>query len=172
MIKTKNAIVKNINPGVNNFLLIFFLSFIIAYIPKTILIVQINHIPYFNNSNIPNMYNTKIIVFSEVSLILTIASVVLSIVFFTYLSKLFKNISQKTPFTIDNINYLVMITYILIANIVVDILLEFIVKTFVNVDVSNNYGFNSIIVMMVLACLTHIFRYGYNLQKNTNSDIY
>lgn len=122
--------------------------------------------------NIRGMDQTKIIVFSEVSLVLTIASVVLGVVFFTYLSKLFKNISEKTPFTIDNIKYLKMITYILIANIIVEILLEFIVKVFVSVDISSNLGSNSIIVMLVLASLIYIFKYGYNLQQNTNSDIY
>lgn len=121
---------------------------------------------------IKNMDNTKIIVFAEVSLVLTIASVVLEIVFFTYLSKLFKNISEKTPFTLQNADFLKKMTYILIFNIVIEILLNFLSKLFINVEMSNNYGFNSIIVMMVFACLSHIFRYGYNLQQNTNSDIY
>lgn len=121
---------------------------------------------------IKDMDNTKIIVFSEVSLVLTVVSVILGVIFFTYLSKFFKNISEKTPFTLENVNYLKMMSYILIANIIVDILLGFIVKTFIRVDISNSYGFSSIIIMMALACFSHIFKYGCNLQKNIDSSIY
>lgn len=121
---------------------------------------------------IKDMDNTKMIVFAEVSLTLTICSAILGVIFFTYLSKFFKNIGEKTPFTLENVNLLKNMTYIMIINIIAEMLLDFLVNLFINVDISNNYGFNSIIVMMALASFTHIFRYGYNLQKNTNADIY
>ncbi len=122
--------------------------------------------------NIKDMDKTKVIVFAETTIVLGMATIILEIVFFTYLAKLFKNISRKTPFTEDNCLLLKKMTQILIIDIIITILMQFIENLFVNVEISNKLGFSSIIVMMVIASLSYIFKYGYNLQKNVNSDIY
>lgn len=122
--------------------------------------------------NIKDMDKTKVIVFAETTIVLGMATIILEIIFFSYLAKLFKNISKETPFTEGNCLLLKKMTQILIIDIIITILLQFIENLFVNVEVSNKFGFSSIIVMMVIASLSYIFKYGYNLQKNVNSDIY
>lgn len=122
--------------------------------------------------NINKMTNTKIIVFSETMVVLGIAIIILSVVFFTYLNRLFKNIYERTPFTEENINYLRKMMYVLIINIIMTFLLEFVSGIFFNTDVSFDSSLNSVIVMMVIASLSYIFKYGYNLQQRVESDIY
>ena len=122
--------------------------------------------------NIKNMNNTKIIVCAETLIVLSIASVIFEIVFLTYLANLFRNLCEKTPFTEDNVNYLKKMTNIYIANLIVIILMQFLMNLFTNVDFSKNNSFSSIVIMLILASLTYIFKYGCNLQKNVNADIY
>ena len=108
--------------------------------------------------NIKDMDKTKVIVFAETTIVLGMATIILEIVFFTYLAKLFKNISRKTPFTEDNCLLLKKMTQILIIDIIITILMQFIENLFVNVEISNKLGFSSIIVMMVIASLSYIFK--------------
>ena len=122
--------------------------------------------------NLKEMDKTKIIVYSETIIVLGIAGIILEIVFFTYLSNLFKNIYDKTPFTEKNINYLSKMTNILVINIIVTFLFEFIVNNFINYDIRGKFSLDSILVIMIVASLMYIFKYGYNLQKQVKSDIY
>lgn len=122
--------------------------------------------------SIGNMSKTKIVVYFETILTISIAGIIIEIMIFNYLEKLFRNIYDKTPFIEENVTYLNNIVNYLIANILISILMSFILNNFAKINVSNNINLIYLIIMLAVGATSYIIKYGINLQKNTDSDIY
>ena len=88
------------------------------------------------------------------------------------LEKLFKNIHDgDTPFTMENVHYIKVMTYLMIAVTIVAAVTDVFVSLLTLTDSTINVGF-SLVNILFLYSISYIFEYGYNLQKESKGIIY
>ena len=88
------------------------------------------------------------------------------------LEKLFKNIHDgDTPFTMENVHYIKVMTYLMIAVTIVAAVTDVFVSLLTLTDGTINVGF-SLVNILFLYSISYIFEYGYNLQKESKGTIY
>lgn len=114
-----------------------------------------------------------IIAFSEcVLLFLGVHLVLIRIVLFK-LEKLFINIyNGDTPFTLENVQYIKQMAYLLIATIVLPTISGGIFELIVKVDLDISIEFMNIVEILFLLSMAYIFEYGYELQLDTKAKMY
>ena len=102
-------------------------------------------IEMFNNNS-----KYKIIGYFETGLILLIVDLIIMIIIFSYVEKLFSNIkNNKTPFTIDNVNYIKKISYLMIALIIITPISGNLFNSLLNIS-SEESGFELMGIMEIL----------------------
>ena len=96
------------------------------------------------------------------------------IIILDYVDKLFTNIkNNNTPFTLDNINYIKRISYLMIALIIIDPISSILFGLLTNI-VNNSTGFEliSILEILIIFSMSYIFEYGYEIQKDSKGKMY
>ena len=121
-----------------------------------------------------NNPNIKIIGFVESSLVFLLINIIIIIIILSNVEKLFSNIkNNKTPFTLENINYIKKISYLMIALIIA----SSIPGTIMNILIGANDGENvfelmTILEILIIFSMSYIFEYGYELQKDSKGIMY
>lgn len=90
-----------------------------------------------------------------------------------YLEKLFFNINKgNTPFTLENVNYIKKIAYIMIAIIIVPNIIGLIFELILNTDLNIDFEMFSLIEILFLFSMAYIFQYGYEIQLDSKGKMY
>ena len=121
-----------------------------------------------NNSKI------KIISFIEIGFIFLLADLIIVIIILKNLEKLFNNIKNNhTPFTMDNVNYIKKIAYLMIALILITPISGLLFNSLFGMS-NENTGFElmNIIEILIIFSMSYIFEYGYEIQKDSKGKIY
>lgn len=118
--------------------------------------------------------NIKIILFIETGLLFILVQVVLMIFVLNYVEKLFDNIKEKnTPFTLDNVNYIKWISYLIIALILVGPLPNMLMGSILGYeDVGSVIDLVGILEILIIFCMSYVFEYGYEIQKDSKGKMY
>lgn len=104
--------------------------------------------------------------------VVAIATFILLAVALGYLEKLFKNIHEgDTPFTLENVKNIKMMTYYMIAVTILSSVLSALISFFVGTDVTLSIG-TGLVTILFLYSISYIFEYGYELQKGSSGKIY
>lgn len=110
-------------------------------------------------------------IFIEVEFALLVVILFIQIKIFNKTHDLFKNIYDKdSPFVEENINILKEMGKLLIIALIVSIVMD-IVSSFV-ISSTTRLGGISIVEILIVYVGLYIFKYGYNLQKDTKGKIY
>lgn len=115
-----------------------------------------------------------IIGYLEGGFIFLLVDIVIMIMILKYVEKLFNNIkSNNTPFTLDNVNYIKRISYMMIALIMITpisgALFNLLVDNFEN---SGGFELMSILEILIIFSMSYIFEYGYEIQKDSKGIMY
>ncbi|MBQ9024576.1 MAG: helix-turn-helix domain-containing protein [Bacilli bacterium] len=91
----------------------------------------------------------------------------------SHLEKLFDNINRgDTPFTLENVNHIKKMSYLMIACIV----LSSVGETIMNVPVDNEFSFGlelfDVVEILFLYSMSLIFEYGYEIQLDSKGRMY
>ena len=120
-----------------------------------------------------NTNKSKIICCIEFFIAIFVVIVILSIIFFKRLIKLFRNINkEETPFTIENIEHIRKMAYLMIALIIFPVIANIIISIGFNTSVDLNINFFNIMEVLFMFVLAYIFEYGYEIQKDSKGTIY
>ena len=115
-----------------------------------------------------------IIGYLEGGFIFLLVDIVIMIMILKYVEKLFNNIKcNNTPFTLDNVNYIKRISYMMIALIMITpisgALFNLLVDNFEN---SGGFELMSILEILIIFSMSYIFEYGYEIQKDSKGIMY
>ena len=114
----------------------------------------------------------QIMAYLAVTLIFTVAGLILTAIILNYVYKLFKNISEEnTPFIMENVDYLRKIGWYMVASTVVSAVGNGIGSAITEGSFTFEYGFNLIMILIVFAA-SIIFEYGNNMQEDSDAKIY
>lgn len=114
----------------------------------------------------------QIIAYLAVTLVFTVAGLILTAIILDYVNKLFKNISKDdTPFIMENVDYLRKIGWYMVTSTIVSAVGNGIGSEMVGGSFSFGYGFNLIMILIVFAA-SIIFEYGSNMQEDSDAKIY
>ena len=115
-----------------------------------------------------------IIGYLEGGFIFLLVDIVIMIIVLGYVEKLFNNIkNNNTPFTLDNVNYIKRISYMMIALIMITpisgALFNLLIDNFEN---SGGFELMSILEILIIFSMSYIFEYGYEIQKDSKGIMY
>ena len=126
-------------------------------------------IEMFNNNS-----NAKIIGYIEAGLIFLLVDIIIMIIILSYVEKLFCNIKNNTtPFTLDNVNYIKKISYLMIALIMITPISGIIFNSLLGLsEVDSTVELMSILEILIIFSMSYIFEYGYEMQKDSKARMY
>ena len=115
-----------------------------------------------------------IIGYLEGGFIFLLVDIVIMIIVLGYVEKLFNNIkNNNTPFTLDNVNYIKRISYMMIALIMITPVTELLFNVLVdNLENSGGFELMSILEILIIFSMSYIFEYGYEIQKDSKGIMY
>ncbi len=120
-----------------------------------------------------NNSKSKIIIYGETGLAFLVVYVVVASVILLYLERLFNNINKyETPFTLENVRYIKLIAYLLIANIVLSAIFGGLFEVIIGNSFDFDMNMTSLIEILFLYSMSYIFEYGYELQLDSNGRMY
>jgi len=125
-----------------------------------------------------NIYNNnskyEIIGYLEAGLVFLLIDLIIMIIILNYVEKLFSNIkNNNTPFTIDNINYIKRISYLMIALIIINPLSNTLFSLLLDTqETSSETELISILEILIIFSMSYIFEYGYEIQKDSKGKMY
>lgn len=121
-----------------------------------------------NNSNI------KIIGYIETGLIFLLIDIIIMIIILKYVEQLFGNIkNNKTPFTLDNVNHIKGISYLMIALIIITPISGIIFNSLLELSTEESaFDLISILEILIIFSMSYIFEYGYEIQKDSKGKMY
>lgn len=115
---------------------------------------------------IHNLSATKINLYLETILTISIIEIIIFIIMLIKIRKLFEKIStQKTPFIKEAPEYIRFIAYMIITLIIIDIVGLMISSLIIGTSFSISLNVVQIIFIIGLFLLSFIFRYGYELEN-------
>ena len=112
-----------------------------------------------------------VVVFFELGFAFLIAFLIVLIKTLNHLELLFDNINKgETPFTLDNVNHIKKMSYLLIACIV----LSSLGQTAMNIPMDSDIEFSmfNIVEILFLYSMSLIFEYGYEIQLDSKGKMY
>ena len=116
----------------------------------------------------------EIILYIESGFVFLLIDIVICIFILGYVEKLFKNIKENnTPFTLDNVNYIKKISYLMIGLIIISPIggmLFNIIKP--GIEAESTFGLMSILEILIIFSMSYIFEYGYEIQKDSKGIMY
>ena len=109
----------------------------------------------------------------ELGFSVLVAFLVVLVILLKHLEELFSNINKgETPFTLDNVKHIKMMTYLMIAAIVLSGIGEGLFDVVASKDVDFGLGLFSIIEILFLYSMSLIFEYGHEIQLDSKGKIY
>lgn len=116
----------------------------------------------------------EIIGYLEVGLSFVMVCVILMIIILNYVEKLFSNIkNNETPFTLDNVNYIKKMAYLLIALIMIEPISDIMFSLIFDLsNASGAFDLISILEILIIFSMSYIFEYGYEIQKDSKGKMY
>ena len=123
---------------------------------------------------VANNSKTELIIYLEAALVFILVNLVLMIVMFNAVHKLFENIKNNdTPFTLDNVNYIKKISYLMIALIVINPIGGLLFGLILGVsEKSAGIELINILEILIIFIMSYIFEYGYEIQKDSKGTMY
>lgn len=119
--------------------------------------------------------NTKlqIVIFTETALITLTATLVLYILILNHLEKLFININkEESPFTLDNVEHIRKMAYLMIAAIVLPYVTGAIFSIINNINLDMDFELFDVVEILFLLGMSYIFKYGHAIQLDSNGKMY
>ena len=111
-----------------------------------------------------------IITYTELGIGCLVISLFLSRQLFKRLDKLFTNIhSGDTPFTLENVEHIKKIAYIMIALIIIPGLSAAMFELIIHQDLDVTFGSFSVLEILIMS---YIFEYGYEIQLDSKGKMY
>ena len=91
-----------------------------------------------------------------------------------YVERLFNNIKEnKTPFTLDNVNYIKRISYLMIALIMISPISNLLISTILSIEETGDYlDLIGILEILIIFSMSYIIEYGYEIQKDSKGKMY
>ena len=109
----------------------------------------------------------------EVALITIIICLVLVIFMFKKLERLFNNIKNgNTPFTLENVEYIKKIAYMMIALIILPNVGGALSEILLRRDLDIDFELFSILEILIIFVISYIFEYGYEIQLDSKGKMY
>ena len=96
------------------------------------------------------------------------------IIILKYVENLFNNIkNNKTPFIVENVNFIKKIAYLMIALIIINPISGILFGKILGIsESSNGFELMSIIEILIIFSMSYIFEYGYEIQKDSKGIMY
>ena len=119
--------------------------------------------------------NNKVLVitYTELALAFLIATLYLLILLFKRLDKLFTNInSGDTPFTLENVDHIKKIAYLMIALIIIPSISAALFELIIKRDLNINIETFSVLEILIIFVISYIFEYGYEIQLDSKGVMY
>ena len=115
-----------------------------------------------------------IIGYLEGGFIFLLVDLIIMIFILSYVEKLFNNIkNNKTPFTLDNVNYIKRISYMIIGLIMITPVSELLFNMLIdNLENSGGFELMGILEILIIFSMSYIFEYGYEIQKDSKGIMY
>ena len=125
-------------------------------------------IDYVEDHNI-----TKAVIFTDFALICLIVTLALAYKILDHLDELFMNIySGDTPFTMDNVNHIKKMAWIMIWLIIFPSITGVFAELVTGLDLDISFGGSSLLSILLLFSLSYIFEYGYEIQLDSKGVMY
>jgi len=142
-------------------------NFILIDLDEELSLEEIKNI--FNNNS-----KYEIIGYLEVGMVFLIVNLVIMIIILKYVENLFNNIkNNKTPFIVENVNFIKKIAYLMIALIIINPISGILFGKILGIsESSNGFELMSIIEILIIFSMSYIFEYGYEIQKDSKGIMY
>ena len=123
---------------------------------------------------VANNSKTELIIYLEVALVFILVNLVLMIVMFNAVHKLFENIKNNdTPFTLDNVSFIKRISYLMISLIIINPIGGILFGLILGVpEKSAGIELISILEILIIFIMSYIFEYGCEIQKDSKGTMY
>ena len=123
------------------------------------------------NSNLSD--KGLLIGYCETALITLIVCLVLTMFMFKRLEKLFNNINQgDTPFTLENVEHIKKMAYIMIALIILPNVFGTIFELLLKRDLGISFELFNVVEILIIFVISYIFEYGYEIQLDSKGKMY
>ena len=114
-----------------------------------------------------------VIALFETGLALMLSFIIILIRTLKHLELLFDNINKgDTPFTLENVNHIKKMTYLMIACIVLSAIGETVLNIPMNGSLDLDFDLFSIVEILFLYSMSLIFEYGYQIQLDSKGKVY
>ena len=134
--------------------------------------VNYNDINQLANS-IEKYSKPVVILFIELGMACLVAFLIVLIILFKHLELLFDNINKgETPFTLENVNHIKRMSYLMIASIIISAVGESLLNLSVKEDFTFGLELFDIVEILFLYSMSLIFEYGHEIQLDSNGRIY
>ena len=120
-----------------------------------------------------NHSKPQLIILLETGLIFISALLIVLIKFLKHLEVLFSNINKgDTPFTLENVKHIKLMSYFMIACIILASISESIFTIVINKDVTLGFDMFDIVQILFVYSMSLIFEYGYEIQLDSKGRMY
>ena len=114
-----------------------------------------------------------VIILLEVGMVFLGAFIIVLIKSLGHLEKLFKNINEgDTPFTLDNVDHIKKMAYLMITCIVLSAIGQTILNIPLRSEIDLDFNVLNIIEILFLYSMSLIFEYGYEIQQDSKGKMY
>jgi len=114
-----------------------------------------------------------IIGYIEVGVLSILITLILTIFILKHLEKLFKNINEgSTPFTLENVEHVSKMAWLMIATIIITNIGGAVFSGLITQDVSVEFEMFDLVQILFLFSMAYIFKYGYQIQLESNGIMY
>jgi transcriptional regulator with XRE-family HTH domain len=116
---------------------------------------------------------TGVVVFLEIGMAFLGAFIIVLIKSLKHLELLFKNINEgDTPFTLDNVEHIKMMAYLMITCIVLSAIGQTILNIPLRSEIDLDFNVLNVIEILFLYSMSLIFEYGYEIQQDSKGIMY
>ena len=120
-----------------------------------------------------NNSKAVIIGYVETGFLFLIINLILYRTILKHLEYLFININNgDTPFTLDNVNHIKKMAYLMIATIILPIIPGGIFELIMKSDLDVGFELFDVVEILFLFSMAYIFEYGYELQLDSKGKMY
>lgn len=120
-----------------------------------------------------NHSKTAIFIYVEAGAIAVVIVMYLAYKMLKHLESLFKNIHEgDTPFTLENVNHIKYMAYLMIAMIILPDIGAIIFGAILKMDLDVGFELFNLIEILFLFSLAYIFQYGYEIQLDSKGKMY
>lgn len=122
-----------------------------------------------------NDLNNKVLVitYAELGMAFLIVTLYLTFLLFKHLDKLFTNInSGDTPFTLENVDHIKRIAYLMIALIIIPSISAVMFEFVIHKDLDLDFNTFSVVEILIIFVMSYIFEYGYEIQLDSKGIMY